>query len=210
LIAGADRTGKAHKKLEYLYNLDVSMFLLFNAQLTHPLLDSIMPRVTHFSFWAVPGLLGAALFIFREKKKALVVLLLLALAVGLSDFISSHIIKQIFARPRPCNPDMFIDGGRFLLGMYRSYSFPSSHSMNMFAAASLLFCFYPKRWMYFFGFATMIAYSRVYCGVHFPSDVYCGAVWGGVWGWGCVKFGFFSIKILKSKSFFKMKRRGRY
>ncbi|MDR2579140.1 MAG: phosphatase PAP2 family protein [Chitinispirillales bacterium] len=182
--------------LEFLHDLDVTLFLLFNAQLTHPLLDSVIPRITHFSFWVVPGLLAAVLFIFREKKKALVALLLVALAAGLSDLISSHIIKQIFARPRPCHPDMFIEGGRFLIGMYRSYSFPSSHSMSMFTIAAVLGGFYPKRRIYFFAFASMIAYSRVYCGVHFPSDIFCGAVWGILLGWGIFKI---KVEILKLK-----------
>jgi undecaprenyl-diphosphatase len=94
------------------------------------------------------------------------------------------VLKKIFARPRPCAPEAFVEGGRFLIGMYRSLSFPSSHAMNMFSVATLLFCFYPKRAPYFFSFAALIAYSRVYCGVHYPADVLGGAIFGGLLGWG--------------------------
>jgi undecaprenyl-diphosphatase len=95
---------------------------------------------------------------------------------------------------------MFIEGGRFLVGMRRSYSFPSSHSMSMFTVASLLYCFYPKRWMYFFPFAAIIAYSRVYCGMHFPSDIYCGAVWGRLLVLGVFKMNVIFKKRFKFKS----------
>jgi len=171
--------------VEHLYGIDKAVFLFINACLTHPVLDSVMTRVTDLSFWTIPGLLGAALFVLLEnKKKALTVLGLTALAVAVSDPFSSQILKKIFARPRPCHPEFFVEGGRFLLGMWKSFSFPSSHSMNMFAAAALYACFYPKRWMYFFAFAAMIGYSRVYNGVHYPSDVLGGAFFGCLTGWG--------------------------
>ena len=170
---------------EFLYEIDKAIFLFFNARLTHPALDFVMPHITEFSFWAIPGLIAAALFVLREnKKKALIILGLTALTVAISDPFSSQILKKIFARPRPCNPEFFVEGGRFLLGMRDSYSFPSSHSMNMFAIATLYTCFYPKRWIYFFAFASMIGYTRVYCGVHYPSDVLGGAVLGCLIGWG--------------------------
>jgi len=171
--------------LEFLYGVDKAVFLFFNACLTHPALDFVMPRITELSFWTIPGLLAAAVFVLREnKKKALIILGLTALTVAISDPFSSQILKKIFTRPRPCNPESFVEGGRFLLGMWKSYSFPSSHSMNMFAVAMLYACFYPKLWIYFFAFASMIGYTRVYCGVHYPSDVLGGAVFGCLTGLG--------------------------
>ena len=171
--------------LEFFYGIDKAVFLFFNAYLTHPALDFVMPHITEFRFWVIPGLLAAALFVLREnKKKALIILGLTALTVAISDPFSSQILKKIFARPRPCNPEFFVEGGRFLLGMRGSYSFPSSHSMNMFAVAALYACFYPKLWIYFFSFASVIGYSRVYCGVHYPSDVLGGAVLGCLTGLG--------------------------
>jgi len=170
--------------LEFLYSIDKAIFLFFNAYLIHPVLDVLMPLFTSFGTWAVPGLLAAALFIKRKKKAALVVLGLGVLTAVISDQVSNEILKKLFARPRPCHPEFFVEGGRFLTGMRRSFSFPSSHSMNTFSVAMLLFCFYPKRWMYFFPFAAMIAYTRVYVGVHYPSDVLAGAIFGCLLGWG--------------------------
>jgi len=171
--------------LHLLYTADKSVFLFINVTLSHPLLDPVMTRITHSKFWLIPGLLTAALYVFREnKKKALVVLGLIALTVAISDPLSSQVLKKLFARPRPCHPEFFVEGGRFLLGMYTSKSFPSSHSMNMFSVATLLFRFYPKNGVYFYSFAGLIAYTRVYNGVHYPSDAVGGAVIGCLLGWG--------------------------
>ena len=167
--------------MEFLYEIDKAIFLFFNARLIHPVLDAVMTHITHFKFWVIPGLAAAAVYVFRarDKRRAFAVLGLLVLAAGLSDLISAQILKPAFARPRPCHPEFYVEGGRFLLGMRRALvSFPSSHSMNMFASATLLWCFYPKLWMYFFPFAALIAYSRVYVGVHYPADIFFGAVFG--------------------------------
>jgi len=175
--------------LEFLYEIDRALFLFINARLAHPVLDAVMPVVTDFSFWLIPGLLAAGLFVWRGRKRALVVLGLVLLTAALCDPLSSQVLKKLFARPRPCNPDAFVEGGRFLLGMYRSLSFPSSHSMSMFSVATVFFRFYPKQGPYFYSFAAMIAYSRVYCGVHYPADVLAGAVFGCLLGWGvCVGY----------------------
>ncbi|MCL2689414.1 MAG: phosphatase PAP2 family protein [Chitinispirillia bacterium] len=169
----------------FLINLDTSVFLFFNAYLTHPILDFIMTRITHLTFWIIPGLIAAAWFIKRERKKAFIVLGLIILTIIITDQTSTQFLKKFFARPRPCHPDFLVEGGRFLMGMRRSIvSFPSSHSGNMFALAMLLFNFYPRRAVYFFGFASMIAYSRVYIGVHYPIDILGGAVFGCTAGAG--------------------------
>jgi undecaprenyl-diphosphatase len=185
-----------------LYSVDKSVFLFINVTLSHPLLDPAMTRITELKFWLIPGLLGAALYVFREnKRKALIVLGLIALTVAIGDSLASQVLKKIFARPRPCNPDFFVEGGRFLLGMPRSFSFPSSHSVNMFSVATLLFCFYRKYGVYFYSFAALIAYTRVYNGVHYPSDVIGGAAIGCLLGWGVYAgFVFIQSKYSKPKS----------
>jgi undecaprenyl-diphosphatase len=161
-----------------IISLDSAVFLFFNAYLIHPVLDFVTVRITELSFWLIPGIIAAVLFVKREKKKAVIVLGLLLVTIAISDPVSSQILKKIFARPRPCHPDFFVEGGRFLLGLKSSKSFPSSHSMNMFAMAMLFYRFYPPRAFLFFGFASVIAYTRVYTGVHFPLDVLGGALLG--------------------------------
>jgi undecaprenyl-diphosphatase len=159
-----------------------------------------MTHITDLKFWIIPGIVAAAFYVFREnKKKALIVLGLIVLTAAVSDILASQVLKKIFARPRPCNPEFFVEGGRFLLGMRGSFSFPSSHSANMFSIATLLFCFYRKYGVYFYSFAGLIAYTRVYNGMHYPSDVVGGAAVGCLIGWG-VYSGFVFIRSKKSKS----------
>ncbi len=164
--------------LELISQFDARLFLFFNASLTSPVLDFLMVKITHPQFWILPGIAGLILYVRKERKTALLVIGLSLVTVAVSDPVSSQVLKPLFRRLRPCHPDFFIEGGRFLLGMKRSFSFPSSHSMNMFAQAALLTGFYPRRAVYFFSFAAVIAYSRVYTGVHFPLDVAGGAVFG--------------------------------
>jgi undecaprenyl-diphosphatase len=188
--------------LNFFYGIDRSVFLFINATMSHPLLDPVMTRITDLKFWLIPGLILAAVYVWREnKKKALIVLGLIVLAVAVSDPLSSQVLKKLFARPRPCHPQFFVEGGRFLLGMWGSPSFPSSHSMNMFSVATVLFCFY-RNWRYgacFYSFAGLIAYTRVYNGVHYPADVLGGAVAGCLVGWGIYAGFAFARERIKPK-----------
>jgi undecaprenyl-diphosphatase len=71
-----------------------------------------------------------------------------------------------------------IPDGRFLIGRKTSNSFPSSHAMNMFAQATLFSLLYRRRAAWFFLFAAIIGFSRIYVGVHYPFDVLGGALFG--------------------------------
>ena len=74
-----------------------------------------------------------------------------------------------------------------LVGVPSSKSFPSSHTAMSFAAACFFSYLHPQLWPLFFGLALLISWSRVYVGVHFPSDVLAGMavglVMGGFWMW---------------------------
>ena len=104
-----------------------------------------------------------------------------------SDQISSSVFKPLFERPRPCHNEAIKDlvylpnghcGG--------AYGFISSHSCNVFALASfitlLLKKHYKKIALVMFTWATLVAYSRIYMGVHYPGDVIAGAAVGLIIG----------------------------
>lgn len=168
--------------MEFLQKIDTGLFLFFNRDIANPLFDLFFTQVTHFQFWIIPMVVAAIFFIRKEKKRAFLLLGLALVTVAISDPVSHRILKPLFGRSRPCHPEFFIEGGRFLLGMRRSLSFPSTHSMNMFSQAALFASFYPRRWYYFYLFAVMIGFSRIYTGVHYPIDVIGGAVFGFVVG----------------------------
>jgi len=164
--------------LETILAWDKSLFLLINTGWSCSFSDHFFLWVTDGRFWILPGLVAAFFFIRQEKKKAFIILGLTLLLVALTDPLCVRLLKPLFARPRPCDPEALVAGGRFLCGFKHSFSFPSAHAMNSFAAAMLYTCFYPKRWPFFMTLAGLAALSRVVVGVHYPLDVLAGALIG--------------------------------
>jgi undecaprenyl-diphosphatase len=164
--------------LETFSGLDKNIFLFINSALSNGFSDNFFTLITNGRFWILPGIAAALIFIWRQKKKALIIIGLALITVSISDPVCNRIIKPAVHRLRPCNPHVNIEGGRFLLGQKTSLSFPSSHAMNIFAQAMLFSLFYRKKTVWFFLFASIIGYSRIYTGAHYPFDVLGGAVFG--------------------------------
>ncbi|MBN1575768.1 MAG: phosphatase PAP2 family protein [Chitinispirillaceae bacterium] len=169
---------------EQLLSLDRSLFLLLNTAIANPVFDIIFVNANEAKVWIIPGIIAAAFFIFKKRKEALVVLGLAIATVAITDPLATRVLKPLFHRARPCHPDLFVEGGRFLAGMRHTFSFPSVHAVNIFAQATLFAFFYPRwTWVYAL-FACCIGYARVYVGVHYPADVAAGAVVGILAGAG--------------------------
>lgn len=166
-----------------LLNLDKTLFLFLNALFSNPFFDILFPLITEFNFWIVPGVIAIGFFYRKEKRKALIILGLAILLAAITDPLCSRVLKPFFHRLRPCHPLMIIENVNYLLGKKTSYSFPSAHAMNIFAQAALFSGFYPRKRLYFVGFALLIAFSRIYVGVHYPLDVIIGAIIGAGIGW---------------------------
>ncbi len=164
--------------LHSLLHWDAALFLLVNHGLANPLLDALFVTITNGKFWIVPGIAAAVIYLIVEKRHGLLVLGLVLVTVTLTDQLATDLIKPMVHRLRPCNPHVFVEGGRFLLGFKSSFSFPSNHAMNMFGQAMLLTFFYPRFGAWFFTIAGIIGFSRVYVGAHYPLDVAGGALLG--------------------------------
>jgi undecaprenyl-diphosphatase len=164
--------------LEVLKHIDEKVFLFINHTLANGFFDLIFPVITNGTYWVIPIILVAGWFLFREKKKAIIILLLAILTVSLSDMLTVRVIKPLVARERPCDPDTAIEGGRFLIGQLSSYSFPSAHAANAFGQAMLFSVFYLRFSWIFFSVACLVGFSRIYVGVHYPLDVAGGACFG--------------------------------
>jgi undecaprenyl-diphosphatase len=163
---------------DILQKLDTQLFLFLNSVISCTLLNYFFVAITDARFWIVPAIVATVLFIKQEHNKALIVVLLALLTIAISDPVSSQIFKPLLHRPRPCHPDFFVNSAHMLFGFKSSLSFPSSHSTNMFALAFIFTKFYPSRWHVFFAFASLIGFSRIYVGVHYPADVVGGALLG--------------------------------
>lgn len=167
-----------------LYALDKAVFLFFNRTIANPLFDAVMPPITDWNKHWIGIALFASLWIlifWRGGKKGRILMLLLIPLITLSDQVSSTFVKNLVARPRPCH---IIEGHpevadvRLLVPCGGGFSFPSSHACNNFAFATFL-AFYYRRWRgLLFGYATVMALSRMIVGVHYPSDVLGGLMLG--------------------------------
>ena len=171
-------------------NVDVVLYKLVNQTLTSPLLDTIMVFASSKYGW-LPLYLLLVFLLLKKKplKTGLVKVLLLIAAFGISDSFTSRVVKPLFKRQRPYmhsqyearlplvveNREGFIEDNR------KNYGFVSSHASNFFAvltlAGILLSLSVRNKWL-LWGIAALVAYSRVYVGVHYPSDVLMGGLFG--------------------------------
>ena len=181
---------------------DTALFELLNTQWTCRLLDVVMPFLTDFDHWRVPVILLVLVGLTRGGGDTRVGLLFAVLAVAATDQLSSSVAKSIFARARPFD---VLQNVRQLVDAH-GYSFPSSHAANTFAAGTFLSLRFP-RWRPVLVIPVLVAYSRVYVGVHYPSDVLGGAILGAGMGW------FFTllerVARLRIERFFVRRRRRR-
>lgn len=169
-----------------LSQIDISLLYAAN-HAHHPLLDALMLFVTDIKRTGILLLLVWIGLVWKGGARGRTVALLLIPLILLTDQLSSHVLKDVFGRARPCE---VLEGVRAIDGCRHSASFPSSHAVNTFAAATLFTLFY-RRWVPWiaFGLAAVVSYSRVYLGLHYPSDVLGGAVIGAfcalvvVWGY---------------------------
>ena len=163
---------------------DRSLFKLINSQLHNPAMDWLMPLLRNSPVWAPLYLFLILFAFFNFGKKAWWWVLLGAITVIVSNYVSSNLIKENIYRLRPCNDPSIATWARVLVG-YRpqSSSFTSSHAANHFALATFLYYtlkpyFNNRIASLFFLWAFMIAYAQVYVGVHYPLDITAGAIIG--------------------------------
>ena len=163
---------------DLLLQVDRSLFYFCNQDLRNWLFDVILPFVTDLNrkplALVIVGILWILLLVKGGRAQRIAALLLIPTIV-LSDQLSSSVLKFLIERPRPCHE---LPSVHLLVGCGSGYSFPSSHAVNNFAAAVVLAFFIPRWTWAFFSFASLVAFSRIYVGVHYPSDVIGGAVIG--------------------------------
>ncbi len=170
--------------LETILNIDTEIFLFFNG-MHNSVFDVIMYWVSKTTPWIPLWLFFIYLIIKQYGKKGIIVVLALVAVVGLADYTSVHAFKNVFERLRPCHNPQLIDMVH-IVGNHcgGNYGFVSSHASNMFAIASFMslavFSKYPKSYILFFLWASLVGYSRIYLGVHYPGDVIGGAILGSI------------------------------
>lgn len=162
---------------------DIPLFNLINHSFSRPLLNLSMPVISRLGGGELYFLLGVWLLFSRKKEiKTLGILLIAGLTVS---FYTAAVLKILIARPRPF---VALSNVILLAASEKSYSFPSSHAVSAFMVASLSSSHF-KKYILFYSLAALMAFSRVYIGVHYPSDVIGGAVIGILIGYFLVRIG---------------------
>jgi undecaprenyl-diphosphatase len=174
-------------------SLDVRLFRYMNGAFRNPVFDVVMPIATDFRrSRTVAIVIWAALAIFGGGKGRWAALMLIPI-IAASDQISSHLLKPLVERLRPCEvlgsihfwygPEGWIVTPPHVVGGFKtSFSFPSSHAANITSSMIFLALVY-RRWMALpIAVMAIVSFSRIYIGVHWPSDVAAGIALGAALG----------------------------
>ena len=176
--------------LDWLVALDKKVFLLFH-HLHAGWLDGPMLFVTSNQTWMSFYLLFAAWFVHRYwrdyDKRVFFFIFLAMLTVVIVAQLSACAIKPAVSRYRPCHDENLAQHIRLITGdCGKKWSFTSSHAAMAFALAGFMLFSFPKdKLMHYvlFANAVLVSYSRIYVGVHYPTDLVGGALLGMTMGY---------------------------
>jgi undecaprenyl-diphosphatase len=168
------------KRLDPANGADVRLFLAVNHLPHTKLLNRLMYGFTMAMTGGHLWMLGLALYTLtrrkrRERRHALRALTISVPSLLMSTLLVDYPIKYYFRRRRP-----FINIVRAVVVGRKpgSYSFPSGHTASSFAGAVLLSHYYPKRSGIYYAIASLVGFSRIYVGAHYPGDVLSGGTLG--------------------------------
>jgi len=182
--------------IEFLRNIDSSILLWVNTVARHPWADafSFSSRLAQATGRRDCGRECLLLIGFRYFHLQIWRLILaLALAIAITDLICYRVVKKLVERPRPFQSEGLKQSVQ-QLAEASGNSFPSNHAANCFAAALILGWYFPRARYLFYSLAALVGYSRIYLGVHYPSDVLFGALLGLIVAKVVSKFAFIQCK----------------
>ncbi len=145
-------------------------------------LDTVLPVISSFGDKGIGWILLSILLVcipkYRKAGFAMALALIFCLVIG------NMTLKPLIARPRPYSyfPEMTL-----LIPPLSDFSFPSGHTFASFASATALFLYHRREGIAAFVLASVIAFSRMYFYVHFPTDILAGIILGVASGWTAYK-----------------------
>lgn len=185
--------------IEKLNEWDMDLFLFLNSQ-HNSFMDIAMYWITDKLFW-IPLYILVISWLFRKYGlPAAWIMLTIGFSVGLADQIASGFMKPYFGRLRPCYDESISHMVYVLRGCGGRFSFASSHASTAFAFAMSMWLHVRhlyKPVVYLFIWATIVSYSRIYVGVHYPADLVVGALVGILSAW--IGYTIFKFLLLRFK-----------
>lgn len=187
--------------IDWLVNIDKDLFLFLNG-LNHPLIDPIMVFITgKYSGIPIYALILFWLFKKYDIKTALIAIAAIVLTFAVTEQVSVF-IKYAVQRPRPGWEPSLEGYVRLLEYKGGQYGFVSSHASNVFGMAIISMKLLKNKYFTWFilFWATIVSYSRIYVGKHYPLDIICGTILGIASGYLIYRLFLFCISKLKKHS----------
>lgn len=159
--------------IEVINTFDKEVIMFIQNNLHSNFMDNIMVLITSMGDAGLIWILMGISLAISKKYRKVGFMVLGALILGL--ILGEGILKNIIQRDRP-----FIDleGINMIIKAPTSYSFPSGHTTSSFAAAGVIAMNFKNKSIYVFTLAILIALSRLYLGVHYPTDIIAGIILG--------------------------------
>lgn len=159
--------------ISIIHKLDNTILIFINNNMHVPITDKIMIFISSLGNWGMVWILISFFLIINKKYRKIGVMTFIALL--LSTLLGEVLLKHLVHRMRPFT---YVPAVKILIKKPLSYSFPSGHTASSFAAAGILVRYFKKYSIIILSLALLIAYSRLYLYVHYPSDVLAGIILG--------------------------------
>jgi len=176
--------------IEFLQRLDKILFLLINHDSSYRYLDTVMLLARNPITWIALYLFMVWYFFKKTGKQAWQFIFFSLIDLAITDSCCT-LLKNIFARVRPCYDSEISGMVRHLIDCGGEYSFPSSHAINHFGLAAFWFWsllkLTGKKWNWLWIWAALVSYAQIYVGKHYPSDIIAGALLGMLIGTAMAK-----------------------
>jgi len=166
----------------YLNWLDHNLFEWVQTHLRISELDLWISLCRDKHFWLPLYIFLFSFVVFNYKINLVKFTIVIIVLIGLSDQLTSSLIKKKVRRERPCKEAYFSDQFNTPVGCSGGFSFPSSHASNHMALGTFLYLFFKNRSMYkrrlLLIWPLIVGFAQIYVAVHFPFDVLAGFVIG--------------------------------
>jgi len=187
--------------MDLIESLDRSLFCFINQTMSNAVFDVLMPFLSRNVLFIPFVVLAVTWMIWKYRARGLVCVLMLGVIVGPGDKFITNKIKQAIGRPRPYLvipetrlpaskskeaiepplPPVVIPGMQPSTGKRVPVGMPSSHAANWGSAGMILFLYFRRSLWITFPLGVAVSYSRIYNGVHYPSDVLVGYLLGATY-----------------------------